>query len=78
MAELHQHRGPRHSDPEPRQACRATGVAEFLSKEGFDVEKRQVELDEPIRQLGVYTVTIKLYRDVSARLKVWVVKEEQQ
>ena len=56
----------------------AQEIAEFLSKEGFDVEKHQVDLDEPIRQLGVYAVTIRLYRDVSARLKVWVVKEEQQ
>ena len=56
----------------------AQEIAEFLCKEGFDIEKRQVDLDEPIRQLGVYTVTIKVYRDVSARLKVWVVKEEQQ
>ena len=55
----------------------ALEIAEFLTKEGFPVEKRQVELDEPIRQLGVYTVSIKLYRDVSANLKVWVVKEEQ-
>jgi large subunit ribosomal protein L9 len=55
----------------------AQEIAEFLSKEGFNVEKRQVDLEEPIRQLGVYTVTIKLYRDVSASLKVWVVKEEQ-
>ena len=54
----------------------AQEIAEFLSREGFDVEKRQVDLSEPIRQLGVYTVTIKLYRDVFARLKVWVVKEE--
>ncbi len=56
----------------------AQEIAEFLCKEGFDIEKRQVDLDEPIRQLGVYTVTIKVYRDISARLKVWVVKEEQQ
>jgi large subunit ribosomal protein L9 len=56
----------------------AQEIAEFVTKERFDVEKRQVDLEEPIRQLGVYTVTIKLYRDVSARLKVWVVKEEQQ
>ena len=50
-------------------------ISDFLKKEGFDVEKRQVDLDEPIKQLGVYTVTINLYRTVSANLKVWVVKE---
>lgn len=51
-------------------------IADFLNKEGFDIEKRQVELEEPIKQLGVYNVAITLYRTVSARLKVWVVKEE--
>ena len=54
----------------------AQEIAEFLAKEGFEVEKRQVNLEEPIRQLGVYTVVINLYKDVSANLKVWVVKEE--
>lgn len=54
----------------------AQEIADFLKKEGFDIEKRQVALDEPIKQLGVYTVTINVYRTVSARLKVWVVKEE--
>lgn len=51
-------------------------ISDFLKKEGFNVEKRQVALEEPIKQLGVYTVTINLYRTVSANLKVWVVKED--
>ncbi len=50
-------------------------IADFLKKEGFEIEKRQVELDEPIKQLGVYNVNINIYKNVSARLKVWVVKE---
>lgn len=54
----------------------ALEIAEFLKKEGFDVEKRHVDLAEPIKQLGVYTVKIDLYKNVSANLKVWVVKEE--
>jgi large subunit ribosomal protein L9 len=51
-------------------------IADFLKKEGFVIEKRQVDLKEPIKQLGVYTVTINLYRTVSSQLKVWVVKED--
>jgi large subunit ribosomal protein L9 len=51
-------------------------IADFLKKEGFDIDKRSIDLEEPIKQLGVYTVTIKLFKDVSAQLKVWVVKEE--
>jgi large subunit ribosomal protein L9 len=54
----------------------AQEIADFLKKEGFEIEKRHVDLEEPIKQLGVYTVTINLYRTVSAKLKVWVVKED--
>jgi large subunit ribosomal protein L9 len=56
----------------------AQEIADFIKKEGFDVDKRHVELDEPIKQLGVYSVTIKLYKDITAKLKVWVVKEQQK
>ncbi|MFW6245053.1 MAG: 50S ribosomal protein L9 [Fibrobacterota bacterium] len=54
----------------------AQDISEFLKKEGFNIEKRQVALEEPIKQLGVYSVDINLFRDVGAKLKVWVVKEE--
>jgi len=54
----------------------ANDIAEFLKKEGFAVEKRQVMLEEAIKQLGVYTVNVNLHRGVDAKLKVWVVKEE--
>ena len=52
-------------------------IADFLKKEGHNIEKRAIELDEPIKQLGVYNVPIHLYKDVFAKLKVWVVKEEK-
>jgi len=55
----------------------AQEISDFLKKEGFDVQKRDVDLAEPIKQLGVYNIKINLYKDVSARLKVWVVKEEK-
>lgn len=56
----------------------AQEIAEFLQKEGFEIDKSNVELEAPIKQLGVYTVTVVLYKDVAAQLKVWVVKEEQK
>ena len=56
----------------------ALEIADFLKREGFEVEKGNIELEEPIKQLGVYTVTVTLYKDVTAKLKVWVVKEEQK
>jgi large subunit ribosomal protein L9 len=51
-------------------------IADFLAKEGFSVEKRAIELEEPIKQLGVYTVKVNLYKEEYAKLKVWVVKDE--
>ncbi len=56
----------------------AQEIADFLQKEGFAIDKNNIELEEPIKQLGVYTVTIVLHKDVAAKLKVWVVKEEQK
>ncbi|NLD99368.1 MAG: 50S ribosomal protein L9 [Fibrobacter sp.] len=55
----------------------AQDIADFLKKEGFDVEKRNVGIEEPIKQLGVYNIDINLNRDVNAKLKVWVVKEDK-
>jgi large subunit ribosomal protein L9 len=45
-----------------------------LEAQGFAVEKRQVELHEPIRVLGVYRVPIRLHADVHPEIKVWVIK----
>jgi len=50
-------------------------VAEALSKEGIAVDKRRIQLAEPIKSLGIYTVPIRLHPEVTAEVKVWVVKE---
>lgn len=50
-------------------------VADLLAKEGYDIDKHKILLEEPIKSLGVYTVPIKLYKDVVAEVKVWVVRE---
>lgn len=42
----------------------------------FDIDRRQIELEEPIKALGVYTVTVRLHPDVRPQIKVWVIKEE--
>lgn len=51
-------------------------IAESLKVQGFKIEKRQIELEEPIKQLGVYSVNIKLFAGVETKIKVWVVQEE--
>jgi large subunit ribosomal protein L9 len=50
-------------------------IAEALREQGIDVDKRKIVLEEPLRQLGVYSVPIKLFQDVEAKIKVWVVKK---
>ena len=50
-------------------------VAEALSKEGVVVDKRRIQLSEPIKSLGIYTIPIRLHPEVTAEVKVWVVKE---
>ncbi len=50
-------------------------VAEGLSSQGFKIEKRQVQLADPIKALGEYTVTIKVFREVTAEIRVHVEKE---
>lgn len=50
-------------------------VAKAISDQGFAVDHHQVVLDEPIKKLGVYTVSVRLHRDVEVPIKVWVVKE---
>jgi len=49
-------------------------VTEQLKAQGLDVEKRMIDLHEPIRALGVYKVPIKLHADVKPEIKVWVIK----
>lgn len=53
----------------------AADIARRMIEQNFEVDKRQIMLAEPIKQLGVYTVDVKLHRDVSVPIKVWVVKE---
>lgn len=50
-------------------------IAEALKKQGLEIEKRRILLAEPIRELGVYTLKIRLHPEVEPALKVWVVGE---
>lgn len=49
-------------------------IADALAAQGVTLEKRQIQLEEPIRKLGVYTVGIQLAHGVNASVQVWVVK----
>jgi large subunit ribosomal protein L9 len=50
-------------------------IAEGLTAQGFKIEKRQVQISDPLKALGEYSVTIKVFRDVTAEVKIHVEKE---
>ena len=51
-------------------------IAEALQKQGFDVDRKQVALDEPIDSLGVYNIRIDLHPEIESRVRVWILKHE--
>ena len=53
----------------------ATDIAQQLESQGFHVEKRQIDLHEPIKALGVYRVPVRLHADVKPEIRVWVIKQ---
>ena len=52
-------------------------IEEALAEKGVKVDRRKIDLAEPIRSLGVYTVDVKLAHDVVGKVKVWIVAKQQ-
>ncbi len=50
-------------------------IAEAYKAEGIELDKKQIELGEPIKKTGVYQVSVHLRHDVTAMAKVWIVKK---
>jgi large subunit ribosomal protein L9 len=50
-------------------------IADALTKKGFDVDRRKIQLHEPLKTLGEFTVPIRLHKDVTTHLKVMIEKE---
>lgn len=50
-------------------------IADALAQQGYEIDRKKIVLEEPIKALGIYSVPIKLYPEVEAHVKVWVVKE---
>lgn len=48
-------------------------IAQALQTEGFEIDHTTLELEEPIKFLGVYHVPVKLVQEIEAKVKVWVV-----
>jgi len=53
----------------------AQDIADLMKEKGFEIDKRRIVLDDPIKALGVYTVPVKLHAEVEGRIRVWVVKQ---
>jgi large subunit ribosomal protein L9 len=53
----------------------AADIAQQLEQQGFHIEKRQIDLHEPIKTLGVYRVPVRLHADVKPEIRVWVIKQ---
>jgi large subunit ribosomal protein L9 len=53
----------------------AMDIEDGLAKKNFTIERKKIQLDEPLKTLGEHKVTLKLYRDVSVEITVNVVKE---
>jgi len=53
----------------------SSDIADALHAKGFDVDRRKLQLHEPIKKVGEYTVPIKLHRDVTTHVKVRVIAE---
>lgn len=57
-------------------ALNTQAIADALSKEGIDIDKKKIVLPEPIKTVGAHTVTVKPYAEVSAKLNVVVMGEQ--
>lgn len=56
----------------------STDIAEALRTEGFELERRVFDLGEPIRELGVFMVPVKLHADVVVELRIVVERESEE
>ena len=57
-------------------ALNTQAIADALKKQGVDIDKKKIVLSDPIKSVGEYTITVKPYAEVSAKLKV-IVKAAQ-
>ena len=56
-------------------AVTTEAIAQACQVEGITIDRHTIQLTEPIKQLGVYQIPVKLHPEITATLKVWVVKE---
>lgn len=50
-------------------------IAEALKQEGFEIDKKKILIEEPIKRLGTYSVNVKIHPDISSQVKIQVISE---
>jgi large subunit ribosomal protein L9 len=50
-------------------------IAQLLKDQGVEIDRHKIILEGPLKELGVYTIPIRLHSDVEAHVKLWVVRE---
>ncbi len=50
-------------------------ICDALKEKNYNIDKRKIDLEEPIKALGIYSVNVKLHHDINAIVKTWVVRE---
>ncbi len=63
-----------HEEDKLYASITAQDLATALSEEGFDIDKNSIVLEEPIKALGIYEVSVNLHPEIPAKVKVWIVK----
>jgi large subunit ribosomal protein L9 len=53
-------------------------IAEALEHKGFNIDRRKIQLNEPLKSLGEFEIPVRLHRDVTSRIKVLVERESEQ
>ena len=53
----------------------SSDIAEALEKKGFNLDRRKIQIHEPLKTVGEFTIPVKLHKDVTAHLKVVIEKE---
>lgn len=50
-------------------------IADALKEQGVEIDKKEILIEEPIKKLGVYQVSVKVHPEVKASLRLWIVKK---
>lgn len=64
-----------HEDDKLYAGITAQDLAASLKEEGFEIDKNSMLLDEPIKALGIYEVSVRLHPEIIGKVKVWIVKK---